>query len=254
MMDLYQLVEEMDPDVKKSDPNFKKLQKTISFLEKKKKVLLLTTSNRGEWAEKTLDEVPKSTKLAKSICEYLGKSKCTLIEVPKLKIYPCEGNVSHLDGNSCGVLKSKLKDKNKNPSGHHRCWRNINNPDDQLWKISKELFESDCVLFFGSVRWGQTNAQYQNLIERLTWLENRHSTLNEKNILESISCGLILVGQNWNGSSVLDTQKSVLKFFGFKIENPLFWNWQYTDNSKDESQSSYKKSGKEFNSTFSLKK
>jgi len=176
-MNLTQLIEEIDPTLKKNDPSYKKLIKTVKFLEGREKVLFLTTSNRGGWAVKELNEEPKSTKLAKAIQSYLGKSKCTLIEVPDLKIYACEGNVSHMKGNECGLLKASLKDKDKNPTGHHRCWRSINNPDDELWKISKELFESDAVLFFGSIRWGQMNAIYQNLIERLTWLENRHTTL-----------------------------------------------------------------------------
>ena len=145
-----------------------------------------------------------------------------------------------------------MKDKDKNPSGEHRCWRNINNPDDELWKITKELFESDTIVFFGSIRWGQMNAQYQNLIERLTWLENRHSTLGETNIIKDISCGLIVVGQNWRGKEVIDVQKQVLTFFGFDVKDELCWNWQYTDNSKDETKESYKKSGKKFNETFDL--
>lgn len=251
-MELLTLFEEFDPNIKKNDASFKKLAKSIKFLESKKKILFLTTSNRGGWAIKELDESPKSTKLAKTIQSYLGKSKVTLIEVPELKIYACEANVSHMKGNDCGVKKSILKNKKQNPSGHHRCWRNINNPDDELWKITKELFESDAVVFFGSVRWGQTNSHYQNLIERLTWLENRHTTLGESNLLENISCGLILVGQNWRGKEVLDVQKQVLTFFGFDVKDELCWSWQYTTNSKDETQGSYKKSGKDFNQTFEL--
>ena len=251
-MNLTAILEEIDINLKRNDQDYKNLIKTIEFLETKKKVLFLTTSNRGDWAVKELGEEPKSTKLAKAICGYLGSKKCKLIEVPNLKIYPCEGNVSHFEGNSCGVKKAKLKDKTKNPSGNHRCWRSINNPDDELWKISKELFNSDVVLFFGSIRWGQMNAQYQNLIERLTWLENRHSTLNEENLLKNTFCGLIAVGQNWRGLEVLETQKQVLSFFGFKVIDDLCWNWQYTKNKNDESQSSYKKSGKEFNDTFTL--
>jgi hypothetical protein len=46
---------------------------------------------------------------------------------------------------SVGLKKLYLKDKEKNPSGYHRCWASIHNEDDELWKISKELFESDCV-------------------------------------------------------------------------------------------------------------
>ena len=252
MISIISVLEEIDLGLKKNDKHYENLIETIKFLESKKKVLILTTSNRGEWAVKELKEEPKSTRLAKAICEYLGSKKCKLIEVPNLKIYPCEGNVSHFDGNSCGTKKAKLKDKKKNPTGNHRCWRSINNPDDELWKISKELFESDVVLFFGSIRWGQMNAQYQNLIERLTWLENRHSTLNEENIIKNISCGLIAVGQNWRGAEVLDIQKQVLSFFGFKIIDKLFWNWQYTKNKNDESQDSYKKSGSKFNDTFTL--
>ncbi len=251
-MRLIKLIEEIDPTLKKNDPHYKKLIETIEFLEGKKKVLFLTTSNRGGWAVKELNESPKSTILAKAIQSHLGKSKCKLIEVPELKIYACEGNVSHMKGNDCGVKKASLKDKDKNPTGNHRCWRNINNPDDELWKISKELFESDCVVFFGSIRWGQMNAQYQNLIERLTWLENRHSTLGESNIIKDISCGLIAIGQNWRGNEVLDVQKQVLTFFGFDVKDQLCWNWQYTNNPKDETNESYKKSGKEFKDTFEL--
>ena len=251
-MNLVKLLEEIDPNIKKDDPSYENLVKSVKFLEGKEKVLFLTTSNRGGWAVKELNEEPKSTKLAKAIQSYLGKSKCKLIEVPDLKIYACEGNVSHYKGNDCGVLKAKLKDDDKNPSGNHRCWRNINNPDDELWKITKDLFESDCVVFFGSVRWGQMNAQYQNLIERLTWLENRYSTLGESNIIKDISCGLIVTGQNWRGKEVLDVQKQVLTFFGFDVKDELSWNWQYTTNPKDESKESYKKSGKNFNETFNL--
>lgn len=251
-MNLLQLIEEFDPNIKKEDQSYKNLVETVRFLEKKKKILFITTSNRGEWAIKELKEEPKSTKLAKSIQSYLGKSKCKLIEVPKIKIYPCEGNISHYDGNSCGAKKSILKDKEKNPTGQHRCWRNINNPDDELWKLSKELFESDAIVFFGSIRWGQMNAQYQNLIERLSWLENRHTTLGETNILKDISCGLIVTGQNWRGEDVVNVQKEVLTFFGFDVKKELCWNWQYTKDSKDETQNSYKQSGKDFNELFEI--
>jgi multimeric flavodoxin WrbA len=221
-------------------------------LEGKEKILFLTTSNRGGWAVKELDEEPKSTKLARAVQSYLGKNKCTLIEVPDLKIYTCEANVSHMKGNECGLKKAVLKDKDKNPTGHHRCWRSVNNPDDELWKISKVLFESDAVVFFGSIRWGQMNAIYQNLIERLTWLENRHTTLGESNLLKDTSCGIIAVGQNWNGKNVVDIQKQVLTFFGFDVKDELSWNWQYTENAKDETKESYKKSGNDFMETFEL--
>ena len=251
-MKLLNLIEEIDPTLKKDNIHYKKLMETVKFLEKKEKILFLTTSNRGEWAEKELKEQPKSTRLAMAIQSYLGNDKVTLIEVPDLKIYTCEANVSHMDGNQCGLKKASLKDDEKNPTGHHRCWRNFNIPDDELWKITKVLFESDTVLFFGSIRWGQMNAIYQNLIERLTWLENRHSTLGESNLLKDISSGIIAVGQNWNGKDVVDIQKNVLTFFGFDVKKELSWNWQYTEDPKDESKESYKKSGKEFLKTFEL--
>jgi multimeric flavodoxin WrbA len=251
-VNLLQLIEEFDPNIKKEDQSYKNLVETVRFLEKKKKVLFITTSSRGEWAIKELKEEPKSTKLAKSVQSYLGKSKCKLIEVPKIKIYPCEGNVSHFEGNSCGVKKASLKDKDKNPTGNHRCWRSVNNPDDELWKITKELFECDAVVFFGSIRWGQMNAQYQNLIERLTFLQNRHSTLGESNILGGISSGIIAIGQNWRSKEVVNVQKDVLKFFKFDVKEELCWNWQYTMDSKDETQKSYKQSGKEFNKIFDI--
>ena len=223
------------------------LENTIDYLNGKKKVLLLTTSNRWE-KEK---EVPKSTLLAKAIEKSIG-DKITLLDVPKLKIYPCEGNVSTKDGNKCGLKDALLKSKTKNPTGYHRCWVNINNPDDELWKVSKELFESDAVLFFASIRWGQANVFYQKLIERLNWIENRHTTLEEDNVIKNIDSGFICTGQNWNGENVVETQKQVHKFYGFKTPDNLYWNWQYTQDENDETAKSYKESFDKFEEDFNL--
>lgn len=222
------------------------LEKMIAHLQKKNKVLLLTTSNRWEGS----DDIPKSTLLARHI-EQQVTGKCTLIDVPRLHIYDCEGNVSdHTKGYHCGTKESNLKDKDKNPSGCHRCWASINHKDDELWKVSKPLLESDAVIFFGSVRWGQANAVYSRLLERLTWLESRHSTLGESNILKSIEAGIVFIGQNWNGQNVLETQKDVLRFFGFQVPNVLSFNWQFTKDSKDETKKSYKEAFPEFKDKF----
>lgn len=221
--------------------------RTLKYLDNKNKILLLTTSSR--WSGDR--ENPKSSLLAKKIAEkFPDKSK--VIDVSKLKIYVCEGNVSIKRGNTCGEKPALLRDKEKNPSQCHRCWASLNNKDDELWIVSKELLESDCVIFFASVRWGQTNSIYQKLIERLTWLENRHTTLGENNIIKDIDAGLILVGQNWNGENVLKTQKKVLNYFGFKTPEELFWNWQYTNDAEDESQDSYRKSFPKFKKDFEL--
>ena len=104
------------------------------FLRKRRKFLLLSCSNRYNFDDNI--DIPKSKMIAMYLNEELG-DKSVLIDVPELKILPCEGNVSRKDGNSCGLLKAKLKDKKQNPSGHHRCWVNINEPSDELWKISK---------------------------------------------------------------------------------------------------------------------
>ncbi len=223
---------------------YKALKKTLDILKNKDKVLLLSCSNRFNWDEDNID-IPKSKVLAAYLKEELG-DKATLVDVSELKIFPCEGNVSRKDGNSCGIKKALLKDDKKNPSGYHRCWASLNNKSDELWKVSKELFESDAVIFFSSVRWGQANMYYQNLIERLTWIENRHATLGEKNIVEDIESGFICVGQNWNGENVTEVQKKVHEFYGFKTNDELYWNWQYTKKIDDESQSSYKKSHDKF--------
>jgi len=246
LFDKYQITEKNG-----STGNLKSLQKTISELEKLDKVLLLPCSNRYNWDENNID-IPKSTILAMVIQEYLG-DKATLIDVPELNIVPCEGNVSRKDGNSCGLMKAKLKDKNKNPTGYHRCWASFNHSDDELWKISKELFESNAVVFFSSIRWGQASMFYQKLIERLTWIENRHTTLKESNVIENIQSGFICCGQNWKGMDVVDTQRKVHNFYGFKPNDKLYWNWQYTNKITDESQESYKESFPEFVDKFDIR-
>lgn len=224
-----------------------RLENTIKYLQTKNKVLLIATSNRWEGHK---DDEAKSTKLARLISERLGSDKCEMIDASKLNIFVCEGNVSSKYGNKCGEKDAGLKDKEKNPSGYHRCWASINNKSDELWKISKPLFESDTVIFFTSIRWGQTNSIHQKLIERLCWIENRHTTLGESNIVKNIDSGVIAIGQNWNGKDVIHTQKQVLEFYGFKTPSELFWNWQYTDDAFDETKKSYSNAIKVFNDTF----
>lgn len=225
-----------------------KVSRVIEHLKKKKKVLFLTTSNRWEGDK----EKPKSTLLAEFIKSKVGDT-VELIDVSKLNIYCCEGNVSKKDGNNCGVKEAVLKDKEKNPTGNHRCWASVNNKDDELWKVSKPLFEADAVMFFVSIRWGQTNSVYQRLIERLNWIENRWTTLEEDNIIKGKDVGIIAIGQNWNGANVIEVQKQVLDFYGFNLVDDLCFNWQYTKDTLDESQKSYKDAPKAFEKVFGVK-
>jgi len=223
-----------------------KYDKTLKHLKDKKKILFLLTSNRWEGH----DETPKSSALAYQMQEELGKSVVTIIDVSKLKIYDCEGNVSGRNGNGCGLKEAKLKDKDKNNTGELRCWASYNNPDDELWRVVNELLTSEAVVFFGSIRWGKMNAVYARLVERLTWLENRHTTLGEKNIIKDIEVGVISVGHNWNGEESIKLERKVLDFFGFKTPSHLFWSYQWTENSLDESKSGYKQDPKDFEDEF----
>lgn len=236
------------------DERFKKrLEKATKYLDTKKKVLLIATSNRSKFSSKDGQDVPKSTRIAQVIQRSLGEHKCTLVDISKLKIYSCEGNVSSKDGNNCGVRASKLQDETKNPTGYHRCWASVNNPDDELWRVSLPLFESEAVIFLGSVRWGQANAYYQKLIERLTWLENRWASLGERNIIKDIESGFIFIGQNWNGTNVVKTQKEVHHFYGFKPVDLLYFNWQFTDDVEEESKESYKEAVHALDNIFDIK-
>jgi multimeric flavodoxin WrbA len=234
-----------------SEANFKNIDKTINILKDFDKVLFLTCSNRYKEVEKT--QTPKSTILAEVIAENLDN--VTLINVPDLQIYPCEGNVSREDGNKCGIKDALLKDKEKNPSGYHRCWASLHNEDDELWKISKELFESDCVVFFASVRWGQTNMFYQKLMERLNWINNRFVPLGEDNVIKNITSGLILVGQHEYADSISILQFDIHEYYGFKPNKDLYWYWNAEDvGYGEETLKGYKESYGEFYKDFKIKK
>ena len=213
---------------------------------KGQRVLLITTSTR--WSKS--EDVAKSTQLAIDIADKIGEG-ATIIDATKLHIYQCEGNVSGAS-NTCGLKGSVLKDSTKNPSGNHRCWASINNSDDELWKISKELFESDVVIFFVSTRWGSANAVYQKLIERLNWIENRSTTLNEGNIVSHIKAGIVVTGHNWNGGNVVELQKQVLQFYGFQVPQELSFHWQWTSDVTDESQEGYKQDHIDFSKRFKI--
>lgn len=231
-------------------PIQKKISDLKEYIKTKKDILFLTTSNRKE--SQNDGDKPKSTLFAYHLRDQFPDKNIRIIEVPELNILPCVGNVSTKDGNTCGLKGAVLKDKEKNPTGYHRCWVSYGNKEDELWKISKELFESDCVIFFASVRWGQANGIYQKLIERLDWIENRHTTLGESNIVKDIDAGFIVIGHNWNGNVVVETQQKVLNFFGFKTPKPLFFNWQYTTNALDESKEGYKQDPKVFEKVFDV--
>ena len=213
------------------------LKKLYNYLKKnqKKKILFLTTSNRWEGDK----ELPKSSIIADELIKKLGSERIELINVAKLKIFPCEGNVSTKRGNTCGLKDAKLDDDKKNPTGHIRCWASLNNKSDEMYKVANAIFDADIVIFFGSIRWGKMNSIYGELVERLTWLENRHNTLGESNLLKNKEVGVIAVGHNWNGEESVKLEKQVLGFFGFKTPDVLSFNWQWTKDKFDESKKGY---------------
>jgi multimeric flavodoxin WrbA len=213
------------------------LKKLYNYLKKnqKKKIVFLTTSNRWEGD----NELPKSSIIADELIKKLGSDRIELINVAKLKIFPCEGNVSTKRGNTCGLKEAKLDDKEKNPTGHIRCWASLNNKSDEMYKVANAILDADIVIFFGSIRWGKMNAVYAELVERLTWLDNRHSTLGESNLLKDKEVGVIATGHNWNGEEAVKLEKQVLGFFGFKTPDVLSFNWQWTKDKNDESKKGY---------------
>ena len=52
--------------------------------------------------------------------------------------------------------------------------------------------------------------------------------------------------------NVVETQKQVHKFYGFKTPDNLYWNWQYTQDENDETAKSYKESFDKFEEDFNL--
>jgi hypothetical protein len=80
------------------------LKSLYSYLKKQKnkKIVFLTTSTRWEGEP----ELPKSSIIADELATRLDN--CQVINVSKLKIFACEGNVSSKKGNHCGVKSSKL--------------------------------------------------------------------------------------------------------------------------------------------------
>jgi multimeric flavodoxin WrbA len=112
--------------------------------------------------------------------------------------------------------------------------------------VANKIYESDIIVFFGSIRWGKMNAVYTQLIERLTWLENRHASLGESNLLKDKEVGIVAMGHNWNGQNAVELEKEVLKFFGFQTPKELSFNRQWTTDSTDETLKGYKQDYKDF--------
>jgi multimeric flavodoxin WrbA len=108
-----------------------------------------------------------------------------------------------------------------------------------MYKVANAIFEADIIIFFGSIRWGKMNSIYTELIERLTWLENRHNTLGESNLLKNKECGIVAIGHNWNGENAVKLERDVFRFFGFKTPEVLSFNWQWTNDANDETKKGY---------------
>jgi hypothetical protein len=89
---------------------------------------------------------------------------------------------------------------------------------------------------------------YQRLFERLSWIENRVSTLGEAPIpeLKDLEAGMVLFGHNSKTKSVLETQKQNFEWFGWKTPEALRFAWQYTDDENEESPESYLRAIEEF--------
>jgi len=238
----------------KYGPEIEDLRRFMEVLSVHKKVVFVTTSSRSPYVEK-FGESPKSSQLARHIAQRLKEKgvDVEVIDAAKLNIHNCLGCVSEIHGNHCGVKESKLKDEEKNPNGLLRCWASHDFKDDELWKISKSIYESQAVIFFGSQRWGSVNAVYQKIIERLDWIENMHTTLGEDNSVKDIQAGLVVIGQNWRVLDSLETQKKTLEYFGFQTPDPLFIGWQYTRDVDDESKESYKNAPNTFEQAWNMK-
>jgi multimeric flavodoxin WrbA len=231
----------------KYGPEMENIYPFLSSLSDAKRVLFVTTSNRGEYIS-SKGEKPKSTRLAERFKKLLEEREVevVLMDASKLKIHNCLGCVSELKGNMCGSPESKLKDDKKNPHGHLKCWASLDYKDDELWKIANEIYESDVIIFFASNRWGNPNAIYQKLIERLDWIESSYTTYNGPNTIKGKKAGMILIGQNWRVQESLEVQYHVLNFFGFDTPEELFMGWQFTRDTMDEEQKSYQEAPNTF--------
>lgn len=225
----------------------------LNALSTMKKVLFVTTSNRSPYVEKQ-GEVAKSSQLARHFQELLEQRgvEVQMIDAAKLNIHNCLGCVSELHGNQCGAKASKVKDKKKNPTGNLRCWASHDFEDDELWKIVTPLYESDAVVFFSSQRWGNANAIYQKLIERLDWIENMHFSMEEPSTIRGKKAGFVLIGQNWRVKESVDMQREVLEFYGFEVPAELFMGWQFTRDVFDESEKSYKEAPERFEQSWNM--
>jgi multimeric flavodoxin WrbA len=237
----------------KYGPEMENIYPFLSTLAAEKRVLFVTTSNRGEYIS-SKGEKPKSTRLAEHFSDLLKEKgvEVVTLDAAKLKIYNCLGCVSELKGNMCGSPKAKLKDEKKNPHGHLKCWASVDYKDDELWKIANEIYESDVIIFFASNRWGNPNAIYQKLIERLDWIESSYTTYNGPNTIKNKKAGMILLGQNWRVQESLEVQQQVLEFFGFQTPEELFMGWQFTRDTLDEEQKSYQEAPNAFEQSWGM--
>jgi multimeric flavodoxin WrbA len=226
-----------------------KMNRAVAHL-KGKKVLMITTSNR--WSGS--DDIPKTTQLAEEMAQKLyddrGQNMATIMDITKMHIYHCEGNVSDKKGNSCGVKGSTID--HDNPTGNIRCWASFNHKDDELHKVANAIFEADVVLFFISTRWGQANAFYQKLIERLNWIENRWSTLEGDQLMKSKEAGCVVLGHNWNTESIMENQMQVYRWYGFQVPREISYCWQWTSDVTDESAEGYLQDPKDFKEDFGI--
>ena len=117
------------------------------------------------------------------------------------------------------VLEAKLRDKQENQTGQHRCWASINNKDDQLYKISRELFKFASGGLFRLRSMG-TNEQRVSAPLRTPELDRETESPHwgEKRIpqLKKLEAGIVLLVIPGTTNKFWQTQKQNFRWFGWK--------------------------------------
>ena len=75
---------------------------------------------------------------------------------------------------------------------------------------------------------------YQKLMERLNWINNRFTPGDESNVIKDTSSGFICIGQHYYTDKITELQNNVHDYFGFKVNEDLYWWWNAEDKEFDE--------------------
>jgi multimeric flavodoxin WrbA len=146
--------------------------------------------------------------LERALDRYRGYGcETTLLRLPALKLYDCEGNYSE-DPSYCT----------------YPCQSSLRYEDDQMQTVYDAVLAADILLLATPIRWNNHSALVQRFVERMNAIENQATWFGNRLIRNKVA-GLIIIGHVDGVQHVAGNLLNFFAWLGFHIPEAPIASW-----------------------------